>query len=97
MNSATLAPLLYNCDMPLRRKPKRLPADNPLLRREYDRQLKAARFWTFLAYAEWLQRHGIDPDTGRMTPTGLAFFERLVADQNTRNREERDRRRRRAA
>ena len=26
--------------------------------------------------------NGIDPDTGKMTPAGRAFFEELVAEQN---------------
>ncbi len=38
------------------------------------------------------QRYGIDPDTGKMTPAGRAFFEELVAEQNAANRTKRDRR-----
>jgi hypothetical protein len=32
-------------------------------------------------YAAWLRSKGIDPETGRMTVDGLAFFERLLAEQ----------------
>jgi hypothetical protein len=40
-------------------------------------------------YADWLHSKGIDPQTGAMTPQGLAFFEELVAEQNARNRAKR--------
>jgi len=91
-----------------RRRPKRLPGDNPLLRRAFVAE-QAADFEAHVGrplttrdelgkpYHAWLRLHGIDPDTGKMTSSGLAFFEQLVADQNARNRTSRDHRRRAAA
>ena len=42
-------------------------------------------------FRSWLEHHGIDPDTGKMTLDGLAFFEEVVAQQNARNRVKRER------
>ncbi len=85
--------------MTIRRKPKRLPGDNPLLRRAYADALADALvspehgsltedFPLNIGqdYRAWLDEHGIDPDTGKMTLEGLAFFEQLVTVQNARNR-----------
>ncbi len=96
--------------MPLRRKPKRLPGDKPLLRRAFEEEMydeAKARDPEVIAvimngpyrdrrYRQWLLEHGIDPDTGKMTLEGLAFFEQLVVEQNERNRANHDRRRRAA-
>ena len=43
-------------------------------------------------YHGWLRSKGIDPDSGKMTLAGLAFFDELLAEQNTRNRAKRRRR-----
>jgi hypothetical protein len=102
--------------MPLRRKPKRLPGDNRLLRHAFVKQQsddferffghpltnpdQLDAFATRLAeeldlnsfgetYRAWLTEKGIDPDTGRMTMAGLAFFEELVAQDNERHRNRR--------
>ncbi len=98
--------------MTLRRKPKRLAGDNPTLRAAFDLEMRLRMFNLDVAtngasilldiprddraYADWLREHGIDPETGKMTPHGLAFFEQLLTEQNARNRAERDRRRRAA-
>jgi hypothetical protein len=39
-----------------------------------------------LAYVAWLRAHGIDPETGRMTAEGLAFFKTLLDEQHPRSR-----------
>ncbi len=74
--------------MPLPRKPKRPPGYNSLLLDAWLRDEES-----LLDRDEWLQSKGIDPDTGKMTAAGLAFFQQLVAEQNDRNRAARDRRR----
>jgi hypothetical protein len=86
------------------RKPKRLhlPGDNPLLRRAFERELglplyelerryNVVQFQVNLnhAYHEWLRAHGIDPDTGKMTDAGVAFFKMLIDEQNAVNRAKR--------
>jgi hypothetical protein len=48
-------------------------------------------------YYGWLRSKGIDPDTGKMTLDGFAFFRSLIEQHNARNRPRRDDRRRRAA
>jgi hypothetical protein len=48
-------------------------------------------------YHGWLRSKGIDPDTGKMTLDGFAFFRSLIEQQNARNRARRTLRRRRAA
>jgi hypothetical protein len=42
-----------------------------------------------LYFRAWLRTHGIDPDTGKMTLDGLAFFEALLAADNDRKRRRR--------
>ncbi len=60
--------------------PKRLcAADTPLLRARFAEDLHlshgAADVPSQLAvYREWLCERGIEPETGRMTAAGLAFF-----------------------
>jgi len=99
--------------MTLRRKPKRLPGDNPLLYERflaecreraphlptdaiaspfaiYDRLAEAALLKA--GYRTWLRRHGIDPDTGKMTAEGFTLFRSLVEEQNEKNRTRRSRR-----
>jgi hypothetical protein len=85
--------------MTLRRKPKRLAGDNPLLRRTFLHECgidPAARFNEYPelhgSYRAWLSIHGIDPHTGKMTDKGLAFFRSLVTQQNLENRAKRARR-----
>ena len=83
------------------KRPKRLPGDTPLLR---DRFMQDFDFppgsihryprWSegvFDTYYEWLREKGIDPETGRMTLEGLAFFKQLLEDDR-RKKLERDRR-----
>ncbi len=78
--------------MTLRRKPKRAPGYNSLLLDAWLRDQDS-----LLDRDDWLRSKGIDPETGKMTLDGLAFFKQLVSEQNDRNRAQRDRRRRRAA
>jgi hypothetical protein len=80
--------------MMLRRKPKRLPADNPLLRHHYEQQKEAAELDLNQDYADWLQHHGIDPHTGKMTESGVAFFKVLIEERNVMNAKKRGSRRR---
>jgi hypothetical protein len=92
--------------MTLHRKPKRLPGDKPLLRRAFEEEMydeAKARDPEVVAvimngpyrdrrYRQWLEEHGIDPDTGKMSLNGLAFFDALVTQQNLENRAKRARR-----
>jgi hypothetical protein len=78
----------------LRRKPKRFPADNPLLRHQYEQEKEAAELDLNDDYADWLHGHGIDPHTGTMTDAGAAFFKALLEEQNAVNRAKRGSRRR---
>ncbi len=81
---------------------RRLPGDNPLLRRAFERtydlpERELERRYDVgnyqvnrsHAYREWLRRKGIDPDTGRMTTPGLSYFRALVQEQNETNRNRR--------
>jgi hypothetical protein len=77
-----------------KRKSKRVPADNPLLRAAFVNHwdlhpsFRVGRRLSpdvLADYASWLRAKGINPDTGRMTPDGLAFFESLIRAQNARN------------
>ena len=38
-------------------------------------------------YRAWLSRHGIDPDTGRMTEAGLALFKACIEGASLRRAE----------
>jgi hypothetical protein len=57
------------------------------LRHAWLTELGRLYFWA------WLQSHGIDPDTGRMTLKGFAFFKAVLDDQTP---EQNDRRKRAA-
>jgi hypothetical protein len=78
-------------------------ADHPLLRdaflREHcPRHTPHPAYWhtrgTF--YCHWLRDHGVDPETGKMTDAGLAFFKQLLAEEDERPRANPDWRRRAA-
>jgi len=105
MDLDILSESLYNSDMPFRRNRTRLSGDNPLLRARYRAELGTVPSFHALeasggaealssSYRAWLEHHGIDPDTGKMTAAGLAFFNELLLEQNARNVAERRRRRR---
>src|SRR5690348_10251466 len=77
------------------RQPKHCPGDNALLRRaferaydlperELERRYNIVQYQVNLnhGYREWLRSKGIDPDTGKMTDRGFAFFRALVEQQN---------------
>jgi hypothetical protein len=78
----------------LHRRQARLPGDNPLLRRAFarERDLGAEPFHRHFPaalrpdYEGWLCQRGIEPQTGRMTPAGLAFFKSLLDGENRRCR-----------
>jgi hypothetical protein len=85
------------------------PGDNPLLRRnfelnqgvpfyELERPYAVPHFRARVdaLYHEWLRSKGIDPETGKMTVAGLAFFRTLVEDENAQNHTKQDRGRRAA-
>jgi hypothetical protein len=69
--------------------PKRpFAADTPLLRAcfadEFHLSHGAADVPSRLAaYREWLRDCGIEPETGRMTTTGLAFFKSCLEKKNS--------------
>jgi hypothetical protein len=80
-----------------RRNTKRIPGDNPLLRRAFEREFElpdrelerryyVATFQVQLnqTYRDWLRAKGINPDTGEMTPEGLAFFKMLLDEDRSR-------------
>ena len=81
--------------MRLRRsKVKRLAGDNPLLRRAYlaEHQRELDYFSRRLAerpdefdgsYRTWLIARGINPDTGKMSDTGIAFFKSLLDEDRS--------------
>jgi hypothetical protein len=83
------------------KKPPRPAGDNPLLRAAFERDLRADAFVDpdFLSdahpsrqsrvYREWLLHRGIDPDSGKMTEQGVAFFKTLIEEQNAVNRAKR--------
>ncbi len=75
----------------LRRSTKRKPfaGDAPLFRRTFLHECGIDPAAPFSDHAElrgsyraWLLVHGIDPETGKMTPAGLDFFRELLADEH---------------
>jgi hypothetical protein len=69
--------------------PKRLfAADTPLLRARFAEETHLAGGAVdvpsrLTAYREWLRERGIDPETGRMTTAGLAFFKVCLDEKNS--------------
>ena len=81
---------------------RRLRGDNPVFRQLYVREhslqsdlfeRSAADRWLSVTYgpesdlyAGWLRSKGIDPETGRMSEEGLAFFKRCLEMDELRRR-----------
>ena len=89
---------LYTLGMIFRHRPRRLPGDNPLLRRAFiaeyasESQTGAAQGRGNLGepYRQWLTARGIDPDSGKMSAEGLEFFKTLLdADRASKSRRRR--------
>jgi hypothetical protein len=62
-------------------------ADTPLLRARFTREFALDRNSTYRSafwerYEQWLREHGVEPETGRMTKSGLAFFRSCVEDND---------------
>lgn len=84
--------MLYRRSQP--RHPKRLQGDNELLRRRYAQEMAQLMaesgpppapeipadesYPIHEHYSRWLRDKGIDPDTGRMTLDGFAFFKEVL-------------------
>jgi hypothetical protein len=70
-------------------RPKRLLGDNALLRAHFREVFASDPNEDRITYARWLRAEGIDPDSGRMTAEGLAFFRSVIEEANARNRSRR--------
>jgi hypothetical protein len=70
---------------PFRRRYKRpFRGDVAILRQRFRQESQSAEEIDLAAYRLWLSEKGIDPDTGRMTPSGLAFFQDCLTQDRTR-------------
>ncbi len=75
--------------------PPRLRGDNPVFWAAFARAWDMdPRFMvgrrlspgTTRVYVEWLRERGIEPETGKMTDEGLAFFKELLDADNDRRK-----------